>query len=434
MVRCRLGFVVAAWLALSAPGRADDPVPILPVWAVGPGGSKLPQERPTELPNIDPRLDIPPLLRPPPKKESPPTRLRGPRSDYDPAYLYLPDRNPGRRQPPCPCLPLGRWWVNTAYFFGKTQNDAVPALATTGGTGVVGAPGVSILHGDERLDHPFRSGFRLETGLWMDRCQRWGIEGSFFFMESSRVGFEAGTAGDAVLARPFLAEPGDVPAAQVLGGPGIGSALLHIDAPLQFLGADANMRSNLFCEDNVRIDIVAGYRFIRLSEALGVRTRGEFLTGEVREVEDSFSTVNLFNGGQVGLAGEYRFDRLYVGGALKTAFGINWHRLDVLGVTRTQSPGGALAANAGGLLAAASNAGRSRDTSFAVVPEANFTVGYQLGDHWRTYVGYTFVYVSNVARPGQAIDARVGGAFPTRVEANTDFWMHGINLGLEARY
>jgi hypothetical protein len=147
----------------------------------------------------------------------------------------------------------------------------------------------------------------------------------------------------------------------------------------------------------------------------------------------------LFNGAQIGLAGECRFDRFYVQGSGKIAFGVNSGRLDVDGFTRTQTPGSPATVASGGLLTGASNIGSSRDEHFSVVPEANFNIGYQVTDHWRAFVGYTFIYLSSVARPGQSIDLNIGTSTagvtqPVRNEVNSDFWMHGINVGVEARY
>ena len=112
--------------------------------------------------------------------------------------------------------------------------------------------------------------------------------------------------------------------------------------------------------------------------------------------------------------------------------------LDIAGSTRTQTAGVATTTTEG-LLARSSNSGNFNDRHYAVVPEGNFNVGYQIFDNWRIYTGYTFVYVSSVARPGQAIDTSVGTTaagvvHPLRGDPNTSFWMHGINLGIEARY
>ncbi len=442
--------LLALGQVLVAPAAADEPIPHDPlpldsVLAIPPQNSRIPAERPSELPNLDPR-DLPPLIRTPanPPANRPPIfeRRNLPKSDYDPSYLYLPERNPGIRQPPCPCLPLGRTWIDATFFLGKTMDDRVPALATVGGSGIEGAAGVSVLHGNERLDRPFRSGLRVDAGVWFDHCQNWGIDASFFYMESSRVTLETASNGSPLLARPFIAEPGSVASALPLAVAGQSSGSLFVTSPVSFLGADVNARHTLFCEDRVRLDMLAGYRFIRMAESLTIhsRTAGTAapLIGVSQDLEDTFAAVNLFNGGQVGITGEYRWERLYVAGTGKAAIGINWRRLDIDGATQTQVAG-VSTTTSGGFLARSSNSGRTRDTHFAVVPEANLTVGYQLGDHWRTYLGYTFVYVSSVARPGPAIDTHIGTTtagttHPLRLDPSSDFWMHGINVGLEARY
>jgi hypothetical protein len=55
-------------------------------------------------------------------------------------------------------------------------------------------------------------------------------------------------------------------------------------------------------------------------------------------------------------------------------------------------------------------------------------------------MGYSFVYVNNLIRPGDTIDttlAPLGTALavrPQRAFSTSDFWLHGINFGLEFRY
>lgn len=429
--------LLASLLASNALVRAEDPLPLSAVSAILPQTPRQPPERPDELPNIDPRLDVAPLLRPPAGTPPPrvPLRERRAPSDYDPAYQYLPDRNPGLRQPPCPCLPLGRWWFDGGWFLGKTQNDSVPALVTTGGSGVANTNGVGILRGGDRLDQPFHSGVRVETGYWFDRCQSWGIDASFFYMVTGTTSLDS-SSGNPLLARPFIAQPGNVPSSDVLAAPG-NSGLVNINSPLSFLGTDVNSRHTLYCESHTRLDFLAGYRFVRMSERLNIHGHSE-TAGTIRDEEDDFGTLNYFHGGQIGLAGEYRFDRFYMTGSAKVAFGATWSTLDISGSTRTQTAG-VSTTTAEGLLARSTNSGTFNDRRYAVVPEANFNFGYQIFDNWRAYLGYTFVYVSSVARPGQAIDTSIGTTaagvvHPLRNDPSTSFWMHGINVGIEARY
>ena len=337
---------------------------------------------------------------------------------------------------------MGDWWFNGAYFLGKTQTDSAPALVTQGGSGVPGTPGVSILQGNSHIDYPFSSGIRLETGLWLDRCHNWGIEGSFFDLTSSQSSVQASSTGDPLLGRPYTAQPGNVAAVDVIAAAGASRGWVYFDSPISFLGADANMRLNLFCEDKYRLDFVSGYRFIRMSEGITVHSYSQVTSGasagSTTEIEDDFHTQNMFNGAQVGLAGEYRFDRFYISGATKCAFGVNWYELDVNGWTRTQSAGGPAVMVPTGLLAQSSNSGSAYNRQLAVVPEALFNVGYQITNHWRAQIGYSFIYMSSVARPGPAIDTSIGTTggvtHPQVLTSTTDFWMQGINFAFEARY
>ncbi len=449
------GIILTAMIASPPDNPAEiipaDPLPLLTLTAIPPSTPPLPNERPDSLPNIDPRLDIPRLIRPDPghPSETPAPDQKKPESGYDPNYLYIPERNPGLRQPPCPCLPLGRWWVDAEYFLGITQNDSVPALATLGGSPLGGTPGnnttpvIGQLLGNERLNHPFRSGIRVSAGLWLDRCQNWGIEGSFFDVSSDQSVIGEASNGSPVLSRPYFVQPGGIPANAPLALPGQSTGSIVVTSPLSFLGADANLRHNLICEDNWRLDFLGGYRYLRMSESLTIDARTQDIAGPEsglsQEKVDSFHTVNFFNGLQIGLAGEYRWDRIYFSGFAKTAFGMDWHWLDVSGWTRTQAPGSAPVSNVGGFLTGPSNIGHFNGARFAVVPETNLTLGYQLTDHWRAYMSYTFIYINSIARPGQAIDTSIGATsanvvHPIHLDTNTDFWMQGINFGLQARY
>jgi len=439
-MRSRLVYLFVGWLSAAGLGKAGDWEPIAPAPALltlppqaAPDKGPLMRvaatttrrdrpDRPTELPNIDSRLDIKPLVEP--KKEPMRTmplrdRLFGP--DYDNSLLFLPDRNPGLRQPPCPCLPLGDWWVNAAYFIGQTQSDTIPALITSD---------TSTLYGDERLQQPFRSGMRLEIGSWLDRCHNWGIDGSFFFMQSTLATFSVGSTGETVVARPYVLQPGDIAGADVVAGPGVGSGFVSVRSPMTFIGSDVNCRHTLACEDRWRLDFLSGYRFVRLSEQIDIFSHSDYSNGTSRNVNDSFRTVNNFHGGQIGFAGEYRYERLYLSGFAKIAFGATWDVLTVDGTTQTAAG----QSSPGGLLTSPSMLGSTHSRQFGVVPETNVTLGYQLFDHWRAYIGYTFLFVSSVARPGQALDVNLSMGSLPKPDIHTQFWMHGINMGMEVRY
>jgi hypothetical protein len=74
------------------------------------------------------------------------------------------------------------------------------------------------------------------------------------------------------------------------------------------------------------------------------------------------------------------------------------------------------------------------------------SINSQLNNHLRIYAGYTFLYWSDVARPGDQIDRGIntsqlpivgasagsaGSNRPTFSFKETDFWAQGVNAGLE---
>ena len=103
----------------------------------------------------------------------------------------------------------------------------------------------------------------------------------------------------------------------------------------------------------------------------------------------------------------------------------------------------------GGLYALRSNIGRHQRDELAFIPEVGLNVGFQLTRHLKLFAGYSFLWVSTVARAGEQIDPvinvtqfpirsgdgpLVGPARPAFNFDGTDFWAQGLNFGLELRY
>jgi hypothetical protein len=105
----------------------------------------------------------------------------------------------------------------------------------------------------------------------------------------------------------------------------------------------------------------------------------------------------------------------------------------------------------GAYLAQPTNMGAMSQSQFAVVPELNLNFGVRLNPWASIVVGYSFLYVSSVARPGDQIDRVInpsqapaitgnfagnlsGPARPALNIRDTDFWAQGLNFGLQFRY
>ena len=89
----------------------------------------------------------------------------------------------------------------------------------------------------------------------------------------------------------------------------------------------------------------------------------------------------------------------------KVALGDNYQSVSINGSSLVS---GAFAAtpgtSPGGIFTQATNIGLQTRNQFAVVPEAQVQLGYTIWSGIRLFVGYDFIYLSNVVRPGDQID------------------------------
>jgi hypothetical protein len=202
------------------------------------------------------------------------------------------------------------------------------------------------------------------------------------------------------------------------------------------------------------VDAVVGYRYLHLSDRLGISedlvstdaTSATVPLGTRVAVADQFDTFNDFHGGDLGLKGELRRGRWVLEAVAQVALGQTDSVLHVNGSTTVTLPGSAPQTQSGGLLALSSNSGRSSKDHFSVVPEVGIKVGYQVTSHLRALVGYDFLYWTDVLRAGSQIDTVVNPnllppAIPggpnrpaPRLDNAVDLWVHGVSFGLEFRF
>jgi hypothetical protein len=352
------------------------------------------------------------------------------------------------------------FWVDADYLLWTIKDSQIPPLVTTSppGTprasaGVIGAPGTMVLFGGNDVDNEERSGIRVTTGFWFDRNQCLGIEGSFFFLGQRSVNFDAASSGVPILARPFFDVNAGVENSELIAFPGVLAGSVAIRDTSRLWGTELNLRGNWCAGCCWRLDWLAGFRYLALDESL---TISENLTipsgpqaGTSIFVNDSFWTHNSFAGGNLGLELELRQRRCSVVLLGKVALGNMHETVNIEGSTGFAVPGLPVNFQPGGLLAQPTNIGHYERDRFAVVPEAGIKVGYQISKHWRFLVGYSFLYVSDVVRPGNQIDrginvtqlpsvlgpgTLVGAARPTFTFHSTDFWAQGVSLGFEFRW
>ena len=362
-------------------------------------------------------------------------------------------------------------WVRAEYLFWWTQGMRIPPLVTTGPSaaqpGYLDTPGTTILYGNNQVDNYGRSGGRLTMGTWLNPCQTVGIEGDYFQLATATSFFSATSPGSPILSRPFFDTRPSLANQNVeqVASPGSIAGTVTADAYTRLLGARARMRFNLCCGQGCypcqwlpgmsgpggyRLDFLLGYRYLRLGDGVSVNENLTSLNPNLPGsfvINDTFKSVNQFNGIEIGTAwmayrGRWSLELLY-----KLALGNTNQLVNISGSTAT-TQNGATTVSQGGLLALSSNIGQYQRNTFGVVPELGANLGFAITPRLRAVVGYTFIYWSQVARAGEQIDTDVNSTLlPNNPTAPTGdlrhpafafhespFWAQGISAGLDYRW
>jgi hypothetical protein len=270
-----------------------------------------------------------------------------------------------------------------------------------------------------------------------------------------------------------------------------GQARLSVTGDMQNIGANAVLA--VVSQPDYHLAFTAGPRFVQLDEDLRLsidRTENYQHTNafpkalglpgianvpndviEIVSRLDQFDTQNRFYGGQVGTRGEVSAGRALFGFDLGIAVGDMEETVSIAGqnaaITQTTAPPQHIIRLAGipllrpsgpvvthtvysagptGLFAQPTNAGSTTRNVLAFIPQGNLRFGYRLSDSVTATLGYSFLYINDVARPGEQIDYAVhpgsvgypytsGGAVrPLPQIHGSDFWVQGVELGLAVRY
>ena len=168
-------------------------------------------------------------------------------------------------------------------------------------------------------------------------------------------------------------------------------------------------------------------------------------------VHDRFGATNSFYGGTIGARMSSGRGGMFWDLTGKVSLG-GMHQMVNVDGTTTLVRGGPFVTAAtapGGFLASGNYTGKRSDTVFAVLPEGDFKVGYQFTSWMNAFVGYSVLYVSSVARPGDQINRDIAvtqlptsptftraGARPAALTDIIDdgLWVHGFNFGVTLTY
>jgi hypothetical protein len=174
-----------------------------------------------------------------------------------------------------------RFWIGMDYLAWSVKGDRLPPLVTTsptgtplGQAGVLGPPSTTVLFGDSSVNGGWRSGGRLSAGYWFDPQHKTGIEASFFGLEQASTGFNASSAGNPILARPFLDASTGLQGSSLIAFPGLLSGSVTASETSRLYGAGALYRREIGASSASwgaqRFSLLAGYRFLHASDRMDI--------------------------------------------------------------------------------------------------------------------------------------------------------------------
>ncbi len=370
-----------------------------------------------------------------------------------------------------------KWWVNTEYllWFAQSQPTVFPFVTTSAPAagGIIGNTSTQVLHSNGDLGYNTISGFRVSGGWFRDDERRHGWYGSGFATEQKANIFTASSdlTGQPLIARPFINAGSGLQSVLTVSFPTFVSGGVLVYTSTKTWGAEVGPVVNLYrsCPEDEgclwNVDLLGGFRFLQVDEVLRINSASNVIPGNTLpfdgklygapaqiSVNDTFDTLNQFYGGNVGFNTEMRYCRTVLSLGAKIALGVMHERLEINGSSTLVSgpfPNSTRSVVRSGLYANSTNNGRFNEDEFAVIPEVNASLGYTWRSWLTTHIGYNFLFVSRVVRPGNVYNPAVnpavvptspsyglGGGVPVANPflRQSDFWLQGVNFGFTVRY
>ena len=262
--------------------------------------------------------------------------------------------------------------------------------------------------------------------MWLNSCATVGLEGEYFGLGDQVSNYYAWSDGTPIISRPFFDVNPSVNAQNVQnvayprGFANSCDGAINIHLLSHFYGTGAHLLFTVCrqegcwtddccsCEtfhDRYRADFMIGYRYLDQGDQLGIT---ETITSTVAVpsspdylnaflVHDEFDTHNAFNGCDVGMKFEFARNRWSLDLFPRIALGSTHSTVNIDGSTRntnslgqeTTLPGGLLAQPSNSAAGYVGNIGNYSQDKFAVAPQLDMNLGYQITRHTRLVFGYT---------------------------------------------
>lgn len=413
------------------------------------------------------------------------------------ALAASPDRG-AAQEGPCPGAPCGayacppRAWGSVEFLLGFRRSRQVTPLVTTSppttallDAGVLGLPSTTILFGGDGLEDNPQPGVRGEVGFWLDQGGRTGVGASYTGLQDESIGFSASSDGSTIIARPFFNTLLGAEGSQTVAFPGRSSGTVNVQSGNEVYNVEVFFRQQiglwpgqppvLFLADSLamrlrsmfgfpgtqmassyenqalagaqmtRLDLIAGYQFSHIGDSLSISNNLVSLDpaflgqiGTTLDAFDRFNARNNFHGATIGLKSISSYGRWSLTMLGKVGLGSVQQVVTIDGQTVITLPAGPSAEFAGGLLTQPSNIGSYSRDHFAVAPEAQIMLNYNLTPRLNVGVGYDFLYWNRVAFAGDQVDRRVDVtqtlSDPSFTFREGDFFVHAVTFRAQLNY
>ena len=356
--------------------------------------------------------------------------------------------------------PSSRFYTEASYLLMFVDSAMINQPLLT--NGLAGRSGTSVLAGNNETSYGTSSGFRVSVGgLVGGNSIGFDLNAMYIGRVSDTQTF--GPQSASVFARPFFDTSLRSENAKAIASPGAFTGAMTIDNSFSAWGAEFNPFYRVVQGNSVSLDVITGFRYFSIDEGLNIYDSTRVLAsgtsafngiglgaGSLVITHDKFSVRNNFYGGNVG--GRISFSRgsFFLDASAKIAVGGIHQVVNVDGSTTLAAGGGLVgpATTPGGFLANPAYTGDRTENRFAVLPEGNLTLGYQMSSWLNVFAGYQVLYLNNVARPQEQISRdftatnlattptySARGLTSRNVDiASSDIFIHGFSFGFTITY
>lgn len=348
-----------------------------------------------------------------------------------------------------PCTVFA-YWIEADYlaWFIKKNPEPVPLVTFANEDddlpGALGQPHTRILMGKESIGMGWLQGFEISAGAPI-YCKI-GVEASYLFLPSVTKKREVTTSGEP--GSPNLAVP-IYDTTGVLGLSGVpGETIFVLPGPLEgspffsglfdlritsfMQGAEINGVYSLADHPQFSIDLLAGLRWFELKEtlrfkAVTITVPGTPFSSNASKFNDRFQTFNNYLAAQIGCKGQYNWRWLSIEGIVKGSVGTTIEELKIQGSSSTitgtvwfTTVSSFSDTINGGIFAEPSNIGSHHNFPFAWSLETRVKSIFEITENFGIDIGYTFLWISRVLRPGKQIDRKINSTRTAMAELSRE--------------